>query len=254
MMIQVENLPAPVLHGFFTRQGGVSEGVYASLNCSIGSGDDPEKVAENRGRTMDALGLARDTLVTGYQVHGREVARVEQVWRHADRPKVDALVCRRRGIALGILTADCVPVLFADPAAPVIAAAHAGWRGALGGVLEATLAALQSEGADLARLSAAIGPAIGADSYEVGPEFPAAFLAERSANREFFRAAPRPSHFLFDLGSYVADKLARLGVASIVRTGGDTAGEPDRFFSWRRTCLAGERKFGHMLSAIAIEL
>jgi polyphenol oxidase len=252
MMLRVANLTAPVVHGFFTRAGGVSDGVYASLNCSIGSGDDPAKVAENRGRALEALGLARDSLVTGYQVHGKDVAVVDDIWRHADRPKVDALVTRRRGIALGILTADCVPVLLADPGVPLIAAAHAGWRGAVGGVLEETLAVMREQGAELARIRAGVGPAIGAASYEVGPEFPAAFLAERAENRSYFRPAPRDKHFLFDLGGYVAEKLARLGVGNVARSGGDTAAEPQHFFSWRRTALAGETRFGHMLSAIAL--
>jgi YfiH family protein len=253
MRIAVAALDHPaVRHGFFTRAGGVSEGIFASLNCSLGSGDDIAKVAENRRRALAALALGPGALVTGYQVHGAAVAIVDHAWRHEDRPRVDGLVTRRAGIALGILTADCAPVLFADPAVPVAAAAHAGWRGAVGGVIEATLAAMEREGAQRARIAAAIGPCIGAESYEVGPEFPAPFLAERGENAGFFVRAPRPGHFLFDLGAYVADKLARLGIARVVRTGGDTAGEPERFFSYRRTCLAGEKQFGHLLSVIAI--
>jgi polyphenol oxidase len=243
---------APVRHGFFTRAGGVSAGLFAGLNCSFGSGDDPANVAENRGRCLAALGLAADRLVTGYQVHGSAVSLVEAPWRHEDRPRVDGLVTRRGGLALGILTADCAPVLFADPAVPLVAAAHAGWRGALGGVLEATLGAMESAGAVRGRVVAGIGPCIGAASYEVGPEFPAAFLAEDGANARFFAPAPRSGHALFDLAGYVEAKLRRLGVGTVARAGGDTCAEPERFFSYRRACLGGETRFGHLLSAIAV--
>jgi len=253
MRLQLDAFGAPdIRHGFFTREGGVSEGLFASLNCSIGSGDDPAKVDENKRRACAALGLAADRLVTGYQVHGRAVALVEQPWRYEDRPRVDALVTRARGVALGILTADCAPVLLADAAVPLVAAAHAGWRGAVGGVLDEVLAAMESAGAERRRIVAGIGPSIGPRSYEVGPEFPAPFLAEDQANTRFFAAAPRAGHFLFDLGAYAEAKLRRLGVGSVARTGGDTCAEPDRFFSYRRCCLNGEGKFGHLLSAIAL--
>jgi YfiH family protein len=241
-----------VRHGFFTREGGVSEGVFASLNASIGSGDDPAKVAENHRRALETLGLAPDRLVTGYQVHGNAVTLVEQPWRYEDRPRCDGLVTRARGIALGILTADCAPVLFADPAVPVIAAAHAGWRGAVGGVLEATIAAMEREGAVRARIRAGVGPCIGGASYEVGPEFPAPFLAEREDNVRFFTPAARPGHHRFDLGAYVEAKLRRFGVAAVARSMADTCAEEARFFSWRRTSLRGERQFGHQLSAICL--
>jgi polyphenol oxidase len=243
---------APVRHGFFTREGGVSQGVFAALNCSLGSGDDPARVAENRGRALAALGLAPDRLVTGIQVHGKDVAVVAAPWRHEDRPRVDALVTRAPGLALGILTADCAPVLFADAAVPVAAAAHAGWRGAVGGVLEATVAAMEEQGASRARIVAAIGPCIGAPSYEVGAEFPAPFLAESAENARFFAPAARPGHSLFDLAGYVERKLRGLGLAAVARTGGDTCAEAARFFSYRRMCLTGETQFGHLLSAIAI--
>jgi YfiH family protein len=252
-MLRLEALDRPELgHAFFTRQGGTSEGVFASLNCSIGSGDDPAKVAENKRRACAALGLAPDRLVTGYQVHGNAVALVDAPWRYEDRPRVDALMTRQRGLALGVLTADCVPVLLADPAVPLVAAAHAGWRGAVGGVLEAVLAAMVGEGAEMSRIVAGIGPSIGPRSYEVGAEFPAPFLAEDQAHARFFAPAPRAGHFLFDLGLYVEAKLVRLGVGTVARTGGDTCAEPERFFSYRRTCLRGEKQFGHLLSAICL--
>ncbi len=252
-MIRASALDAPAIrHGFFTREGGVSEGIFAALNCSIGSGDDVTKVAENRRRALAELGLGPDDIVTCYQIHGADVVVVEQPWQHADRPRADAMVTKQKGLALGILTADCAPVLFADETAGIVAAAHAGWRGALTGVVEATIAAMLREGAVLNRLSAAIGPCIGFNSYEVGPEFPAPFLAQSSDHAKFFRAAPRAEHHLFDLGGYVRARLAAAGVTRIGTAGADTAAEATRFFSYRRTCLAGERQFGHQLSAICL--
>jgi YfiH family protein len=241
-----------IRHGFFTRDGGVSGGIFASLNCGFGSGDDESKVAENRRRVAQALGQSPDRLVTSYQFHSAEAVAVERPWRRDDRPRADAMATRTPGIALGILTADCAPVLFADPTARVIGAAHAGWRGALGGVLEATVRAMVTLGAARERIAACIGPCIGRASYEVGPEFPAPFLAEDSANAAFFVAAPRAGHFLFDLAGYAARRLERLGIARIARTGGDTAAEPDRFFSYRRACLRKETDYGRALSAICL--
>jgi polyphenol oxidase len=254
-MHSVIRLPtlAAACHAFFTREGGVSEGLFASLNCGLGSGDDAAKVAENRRRAMAALGLEGDRLATGYQVHSADVAIIDERWRPEERPRADALVTRRQDVALGILTADCVPVLFADAEAGVIGAAHAGWRGALGGVLEATVAAMISLGAAPQRLSAGIGPAIAQPSYEVGPEFPAPFLAQDEANAGFFRKAPRAGHFLFDLPGYVARRLGRLGLGAVEQSGGDTAAEPERFFSYRRSCLRREPDYGRALSAIRLE-
>jgi YfiH family protein len=252
-MIHAALLDLPgIRHGFFTREGGVSTGIFASLNCSGGSGDDLEKVAENRRLALAQLGLAADRLVLCYQVHSADVVIVDQPWPLTDRPRADALVTKRKGLALGILTADCAPVLFADEQAGIVAAAHAGWRGAVSGVVEATIAAMQREGAAPARIKAVIGPCIGFASYEVGPEFPAPFLAQDPGNATFFRAAPRVGHHLFDLRAYVQARLAIAGVTNIAVTGGDTAAEPERFFSWRRTCLQGERQFGHELSAICL--
>jgi YfiH family protein len=241
-----------IRHGFFTRDGGVSGGIFASLNCGFGSGDDESKVAENRRRVAQALGQSPDRLVTSYQFHSAEAVAVERPWRRDDRPRADAMATRTPGIALGILTADCAPVLFADPDAGVIGAAHAGWRGALGGVLEATVRAMVTLGAARERIAAGIGPCIGGASYEVGAEFPAPFLAEDPGNAAFFVAAPRAGHFLFDLAGYAARRLERLGIARIARTGGDTAAEPDRFFSYRRACLRKETDYGRALSAICL--
>jgi hypothetical protein len=245
------NSPA-IAHAFFTREGGVSTGVYAELNCSWGSGDDPAHVAENRRRAATALGVMTDRLVTCNQVHGTRVVEVERPWSREDRPDADAMVTGVRGLALGILTADCVPVLFADAAAGVVGACHAGWRGALDDVMAATVAAMTRLGAEAARIRAGIGPAIAQASYQVGPEFPAPFLARDPANAAFFIAEPRGGRFRFDLPLYVRSRLARLGLGAIEAVGRDTAAEPGQFFSYRRGRLASASDYGRLLSAIAL--
>ncbi len=242
-----------VRHGFFTREGGVSAGLYASLNCGLGSGDDLDRVAENRTRALARLGLPGDRLATAYQVHSNRAALAEAPWPVSKRPRVDALVTRTAGLALGVLTADCAPVLLADRDAGVVAATHAGWRGALDGVLEATLAAMQRLGARAAATLAAVGPAIEQQSYEVGPEFPAPFLDHDPANDDFFEAAPRAGHFLFDLKGYVVRRLVRAGVGQVDSLAADTCADDARFFSYRRACLNGEPAYGRLLSAIALE-
>ena len=247
------NDAAGIRHAFFTREGGVSAGLYSSLNCGFGSGDAAEKVAENRARAMAALDLVPDRLVTCHQVHSPDVVTVAAPWRREDNPRADALVTNRRGIALGILTADCVPVLFADADAGVIGAAHAGWKGALGGVVAATVAAMARLGAAPDRMRAAIGPCIAQRSYEVGPEFPARFLAEDADNGDFFAPARRTGHFMFDIAGYVERRLIAAGIGAIQRAPCDTVAEETRFFSYRRACLKGEKDFGNGLSAIVLE-
>ena len=243
---------AGVRHGFFTRQGGVSRGLYASLNCGLGSGDDPAAVRENRARAMAAFGLAGEALATAHQVHSARVHLLEAPFGLATRPQVDGLVTRRRGLALGVLAADCTPVLFADAEAGIVGAAHAGWRGALAGVLEATVEAMVGLGAVRAHIHSTIGPAIAGRSYEVGPEFPAAFLAEERANAAFFRPAARAGRFMFDLPAYVAERLARLGLAAVDRLEQDTYAAPELFFSYRRNSHEGLGDYGRCLSAIAL--
>jgi YfiH family protein len=238
---------------FFTREGGVSEGLYAALNCGYGSGDDPEAVRENRRRAMERFDLSPDTLVTLYQVHSPTVVEVEQPWRPGGAPKADGMVTAKRGLALGILTADCAPVLFADAEAGVIGAAHAGWRGAFTGVLEETVAAMTRLGASPSKIRAAIGPCIAQSSYEVGPEFHERFVSAESDNAAFFCASSRRSHHLFDLGGYVTRRLESLGLAEILTTGEDTAADAARYFSYRRATLAGEKDYGRLLSAIALK-
>ncbi|HVC56734.1 MAG TPA: peptidoglycan editing factor PgeF [Stellaceae bacterium] len=242
----------PIRHAFFTRVGGVSEGIYASLNCGFGSRDAPQKVGRNRAIAAAQLGVMPQRLVSCHQVHGTATVTVERPWRHGENPRADGMVCGVPGIALGVLAADCAPVLFADPAARVIGAAHGGWRGALAGIMEATVAAMTALGAEPARIRAAIGPCIAQPSYEVGAEFVAAFAAADHDSGGFFRPAARPTHALFDLPGYIAHRLARLGLAAIEQAPHDTAVEETLFFSYRRACHRGETDYGRGLAAIAL--
>ncbi|MFQ5985410.1 MAG: peptidoglycan editing factor PgeF, partial [Alphaproteobacteria bacterium] len=228
-----------VRHGFFTRKGGVSRGPYRSLNCSFGSGDDDRHVVENRARAMARLGLGPSALCTARQVHGRDVAVVKRPWEPHARQRADGLVTRRRGLALAILTADCAPVLLADGHAGVVGAVHAGWKGTLAGVMESMGRAMTGLGATGERIVAAIGPCIAQPSYEVGPEFRAAFLEADRASDAFFVPAGRPGRFLFDLPGYVARRLERLGLGTVVRLAFDSCTEESRFFSYRRARLRG---------------
>ncbi len=242
-----------VRHAFFTRNGGVSTGLYASLNCGYGSGDDPARVTENRAIALARADLSDAALNTCYQTHSAAVATVEKAWPREDAPKVDGMVTDRPGVALGILTADCAPVLLADKDTRVIGAAHAGWRGALGGIIEATVAAMVALGARPERIRAGIGPCIAQRSYEVGPEFPAPFLAADPENEVYFAPARRPGHFFFDLTGYVGARLGATGIRRITGAHADTCAEAARFFSYRRATLAGEKDYGRGLSLIALE-
>ncbi len=239
-----------VRHGFFTREGGVSCGLYASLNCGFGSGDEPARVAENRARIAARLSVPAGHQVTVYQIHSADVVVVDRPWQASDAPRGDAMVSNQPGIALGILTADCVPVLFADPVAGVIGAAHAGWKGARVGIIAATVSAMLRLGAARARMVAAIGPCIGQDSYEVGPEFPSQFEPEDAG---FFVPSLKPGHFMFDIGGLVAARLAEQQLKTIQRCTNDTAREENHFFSYRRATLRGETVYGRGLSAIVLE-
>ncbi|MEQ8640276.1 MAG: peptidoglycan editing factor PgeF [Alphaproteobacteria bacterium] len=243
---------AGVRHGFFTRHGGASRGLYASLNCGPGSRDAPDDVQENRRRVAHSLAVAPDHLLTLYQIHSCEVISVDRPWPAAGPPRADGLVTRQPGLALGVLAADCGPILLADGDARVIGACHAGWRGALGGIAEATVAAMVRAGARHERIIAVVGPCIGPDSYEVGPEFPAPFLARQADAAAFFRPARRAGHWLFDLPGYLCQRLSALGLAAVSATGNDTCADEHRFFSYRRGRLAGEPDYGRLLSAIAL--
>jgi purine-nucleoside/S-methyl-5'-thioadenosine phosphorylase / adenosine deaminase len=241
-----------VRHAFFTRIGGVSGGLYASLNVGFGSDDVTENVQRNRERALAALGGA-EALNTVYQIHGREVAVADAAWAPAAAPKADAMVTNKPGLAIGILTADCAPVLFADPDRRVVGAAHAGWRGAVGGVLAATVTAMEQLGARRGSIRAVVGPTIAQGSYEVGPEFPASFLAESPDNQRFFRPSTRAGHHMFDLAGYVASRLAALEIGAADVLARDTCAEEELFFSYRRSTLRKESDYGRELSAIVIE-
>ena len=253
-MIQAQTLADldGVQHRFFTRQGGVSAGLYSSLNCGYGSGDSADNVRENRRRVADQFGLGEPDLQTVHQIHSTDVLTVaDGRWSSPGAPKADGLVTDRPGVVLGVLAADCAPVLMADNAAGVIGACHAGWKGALGGVADVTVTAMEKLGAKRERIRAVIGPCIGPASYEVGPEFPAAFLAQDPVNERFFRTAARAGHFMFDLPGYLLHRIARNGVA-VAATGHDTLSGTDDFFSYRRNTLQGVRDYGRGLSAIAL--
>lgn len=252
MVIDAPALQLPgIRHAFFTRQGGVSEGLYASLNGGLGSGDNPEHVRENRRRMTERLGLAPSNLVSLYQIHSAEAVVVEAPF--PERPRADAMATRVTGLGLGILTADCGPILFADAENRVVGAAHAGWKGALTGVIEATLSAMEGLGADRARTVAVLGPTIGASAYEVGPEFRERFEAEDAANARYFAVSPeRPTHSLFDLPSYIVARLQRAGIGTVANLGLCTYADPERFFSYRRTTHRQEADYGRLVSAIAI--
>lgn len=241
-----------VRHAFFTRQGGVSEGVFTSLNVGRGSGDDPAAVAENRTRAAAALGRTADELSTCYQIHSARPV-VTETPLGAARPEGDAVVTRTPGVLCGALAADCAPVLIADPEARVVAAVHAGWRGALAGVVEAAVAAMTQLGASPGRMRAAVGPCIGPASYEVGLEFLEAFTAASAANARFFVAGARAEKRLFDLPAFVLSRLAAAGVTRAAWTGHDTLADEARFFSNRRAVHHGERDYGRLLSAITLE-
>jgi YfiH family protein len=241
-----------IRHAFFTREGGVSEGVYASLNGGTGSNDDQAKVAENRARMAAALGVAPERFLTCYQIHSPDVITVDAPWTHDTRPRADAMVTRTPAIAIGVSSADCGPVLFADAQAGVIGAAHAGWRGAFTGVIEATIAAMEKLGASRERIAVALGPMIRQDNYEVGPEFVARFRDADSANERFFKPSVRAGHAMFDLAGYIAHRLKAAGIESIDDLDLCTCADADRFYSYRRMTLFKEPDYGRHINAIAL--
>lgn len=252
MTVEVIRAPAlaGVAHGFLGRRGGVSVGVHAGLNVGLGSDDDPAAITENRRRAAEAV-LPGGRLVSVFQVHSADAVTVADPWDEAARPHADALVTDRPGLALGILTADCAPVLLADAAAGVIGAAHAGWKGAIGGVTDATLAAMETLGARRERIAAAIGPCIARASYEVDDGFAQRFSAVDPANERFF-APGKPGHHQFDLEAYVTHRLAIAGVTRIAALGLDTYADEDRFFSFRRATHRGESAYGRQISIIGL--
>lgn len=250
MSVLRSSLLASVPHGFLGRSGGVSTGLFDSLNVGLGSSDDAAAVRTNRARAI-AMILPDAALATVHQVHGSTVVHATQPIADDARPHADALVTDCPGILLGILTADCVPVLFADADAGVVGAAHAGWKGALAGVTDATIAAMERLGANRARITAAIGPCIGRASYEVSDDFVDRFIVADPANERFF-ATGRPGHAMFDIEGYVAHRLAAAGLARVEALGRDTCALAADYFSYRRACLRGEADYGRQMSLIGV--
>lgn len=242
-----------IRHAFFTRVGGVSRDIYASLNGGLGSGDAAAKVAENRARIAAALGVAPTHLLTAHQVHSPDAVIVTRPWSIAERPRVDAIVTATPGLAVGASTADCGPILMADARARVVGATHAGWKGALTGVIEATIAAMETLGATRERIVAAMGPMIRQPSYEVGSEFVDRFTAEREDNAGFFRPSAREGHAMFDLAGYIRARLDRAGIARIDDIGECTYADEARFYSYRRSVHRAEPDYGRHVHAITIE-
>ena len=240
-----------IRHGFFTRAGGVSTGIYHGLNCGPGSNDDPSAVELNRTRVAIHLQVAPENLLSLYQIHSGKAVTVTKPWDAENRPQADGMATATRGLALGILTADCAPVLFADPKAKVIGAAHAGWRGALDGVLEATIDAMEDVGATRANIVAVIGPTISQRNYEVGPEFLDTFLAEAPENARFF-ANGEGDRLQFDLPGYGLHRLREAGVGHAEWTRHCTYDDDARFYSYRRSTHAREVDYGRLLSAIRL--
>jgi polyphenol oxidase len=251
--LTAESLRIPgVAHGFFTRLGGISQGVYALLNGGVGSRDAPEAVTENRARIAAALGAAPDRLAVPFQVHSPDAVALTELWPPNARPRCDALVTATPGLALGVTGADCGMILFADQRAHVIGAAHAGWKGALTGVVEATVRAMEGLGATRSDIVAALGPCIGHKSYEVGPEFVAAFERAGDDTARYFSPSRRAGHSMFNLNAYIAERAARAGVGRFEDLRLDTYADERRFFSYRRTTHRREPDYGRLISVIAL--
>lgn len=244
-----------VTHGFFGRQGGVSSGIFSSLNCGFGTQDSPANITENRRRVSEALGVHPDYLISLKQIHSPVCLYVDRPWSADDRPEADAFVTDSPGIALAILTADCGPVLFYGEKAdgkPMIGAAHAGWRGAVGGVMDATIKMMIDHGVKAESIRAAIGPCLGPQSYEVGMDFMATFLNDNPESTQFFQPAVRPDHMMFDLPGYIENRLTGCGVRSVFLTGVDTYPENNGYFSYRRTTHRAETGYGCQISGLVI--
>ena len=239
-------------HAFFTREGGVSDGIYASLNGGLGSSDDPARVAENRRRMAEQIGVLPTHLLSVHQMHSPDAVIATEPWSGPARPKADAMVTSTAGLAIGVTTADCGPILFAAPGARVIGAAHAGWKGALTGVLESTIAAMERLGAERGDIVAAIGPLIRQPSYEVGPEFVTRFIEADAGYGMFFLPSPRAGHAMFDLGGFIRMRLEAAGILMIDDLGVDTYAD-ERCFSYRRSVHRQEPDYGRMVHAIALE-
>ncbi|MEG6510178.1 peptidoglycan editing factor PgeF [Methyloligella sp. 2.7D] len=246
------NQQPAVRHGFFTRQGGISAGIYESLNCGSGSKDEAASVKQNRALVAEALGVAPERLITPYQIHSATAVIVEEPWKDGKAPEADAIVTATPGLAVGILTADCTPVLFCEPDARIAAAAHAGWRGALTGIVEATVGKMAELGANPEKIIAAIGPCISRTIYEVGADYRDNFLKEDPEAEEFFVTDESTGEPHFDLASYVVERLDRAGVETIADMSHCTYCDEARFFSYRRSQHWGENDYGRQISAIVL--
>lgn len=252
-MIEADELKLPgIAHGFFTRAGGHSTGLFTSLNCGLGSGDDPELVAMNRSVVARVLGVAEGQVATAHQVHSAEAIEVTTPWPVDARPKLDGLVTRTRGLVIGVLTADCGPVLFADAEAGLVGACHAGWKGALAGITDATIVLMEKLGAKRERMLAVLGPTIGQASYEVGPEFAEPFLRQSDGHSRFFKPTVKEGHQMFDLPGYLMLRLEQAGLGSARNLGLDTYADEAQFYSYRRATHRGEKDYGRLMSAIAL--
>lgn len=241
---------AGVKHAFFTRDGGVSEGVYATLNGGVGSSDARENVAENKRRMAETIGVSAERFLVPFQIHSSDCLIVDAPW--TERPRCDGLATATPGLALGVTGADCGMILFADPKAAVVGACHAGWKGALGGVIEATISAMENLGARRAQTIVALGPTIGPDSYEVGPEFFAQFVAASPDHARFFAPSAKPEHKMFDLPAFIGMRAARAGVATFENLRLDTYADAARFYSYRRTTHRKEPDYGRLVSAVVL--
>ena len=239
-----------ITHGFFTREGGFSTGIFSSLNCGLGSGDDIETVGRNRAKVAAAVEVQPTHLVSAFQVHSADVAVVDVPF--SERPKVDGLVTRTRGIALGVLTADCGPVLFADENAQVIGACHAGWKGAVSGITDATVLSMEKLGASRENIVAVLGPTISQKAYEVGPEFPKAFLEQEATHQKYFTPSLKSGHYMFDLPAYLVDRMKAFGIGQMQDLALCTYSDEHRFFSYRRATHRAEKDYGRLISAIAL--
>lgn len=253
-MIEAPDLKSvkSVRHGFFTRQGGQSSGLFTSLNCGFGSGDDKPTVARNRALAGERLGVAGGNLLTVWQWHSPDVIVAAEPWDVLKSPKGDAIVTTKPGLAIAVLSADCAPILFADAQAGVIGAAHAGWKGALAGVSDATIAVMEENGARRDRITAVIGPTISQKAYEVGPDFASQFIAEAPDNADFFTPSTRPHHQMFDLPAYLKRRMMRQGLGQVTDLGLCTYSDEDRFYSFRRTTHRNEKDYGRQISAIVL--
>ncbi|MET0279375.1 MAG: peptidoglycan editing factor PgeF [Pseudorhodoplanes sp.] len=255
MMLQAKSLGQieGIRHGFFTRDGGVSGGIYSSLNGGVGSNDDAQSVAENRARMARALDVAPDQLLGCFQIHSPEVVVADRPWTSADRPRADAIVTSVPGLAIGVSTADCGPLLFADEVARVIGAAHAGWRGAFTGVIEATVAAMEKLGAERDRVKAALGPLIRQPNYEVSQSFVDEFLRNDESHTRFFKPASREGHAMFDLPGFVATRIEQSGIGTFEDLQLCTYADEQQFYSYRRSVHRSEPDYGRHINAIVLK-